>query len=123
MLHYMAKTAKKLKVAGRGWMGCAICHPFALLSLILAGAGVASAGGQAGGEAGVRTQGQASQTLATRVVAYQIEARLDPVHKTVDATEILTYHNLTGRPLDAFPFHLYLNAFQPTSTFMREVRG
>ena len=58
----------------------------------------------------------------TRVVAYQIDARLDPVKKTVDATETLTYHNLTGQPQDTFPFHLYLNAFQPTSTFMREVR-
>ena len=65
---------------------------------------------------------QTSQTLSVRVVAYQIEARLDSVKKTVDATETLTYHNLTGRPLDTFPFHLYLNAFQPTSTFMREVR-
>ncbi len=59
---------------------------------------------------------------ATRVVAYQIEARLDPAKKTLDASETLTYHNLTGQPLDTFPFHLYLNAFQPTSTFMREVR-
>jgi hypothetical protein len=93
-----------------------------LLSLILAGAVVVGAGDRARAEAGVPTQGHASQTLSTRVVAYRIEARLDPVHKTVDATETLTYHNLTGRLLDAFPFHLYLNAFQPTSTFMREVR-
>jgi hypothetical protein len=62
------------------------------------------------------------QPLSTRVVHYQIEARLDPARKTVDAQETLTYHNLTGQPLDVFPFHLYLNAFQPTSTFMREVR-
>jgi peptidase M1-like protein len=34
---------------------------------------------------------------------------------------VLTYRNLTGRPQDTFPFHLYLNAFQPTSTFMKEV--
>ena len=66
-----------------------------------------------------RTSGQ---PLSQRVVAYQIEARLDAVKKTIAATETLTYRNLTGRPLDTFPFHLYLNAFQPTSTFMREVR-
>ena len=60
--------------------------------------------------------------LSVRVVAYRIQARLDPVKKTIDATETLTYHNLTGRPLSVFPFHLYLNAFQPKSTFMREVR-
>src|SRR6516225_2013978 len=57
-----------------------------------------------------------------RVVAYQIDARLDVTKRTIDATEALTYRNLTGRALDTFPFHLYLNAFQPTSTFMREVR-
>ena len=60
--------------------------------------------------------------LSQRVVAYAIDARLDPEKKTVDATETLTYHNLTGRPLDTFPFHLYLNAFQRKSTFMTEVR-
>src|SRR6266568_482597 len=60
--------------------------------------------------------------LSQRVVAYAIEARLDPEKKTVDGTETLTYHNLTGLPLDTFPFHLYLNAFQRKSTFMTEVR-
>jgi len=60
--------------------------------------------------------------LSVRLVAYQIDARLDPVRKTIDATESLTYHNLTGQPLQVFPFHLYLNAFQPKSTFMTEVR-
>jgi hypothetical protein len=64
----------------------------------------------------------ADKPLSVRVVAYRIKARLDPEKKTIDATETLTYHNLTGRPLSEFPFHLYLNAFQPTSTFMREVR-
>lgn len=59
--------------------------------------------------------------FSERVVAYQIDAKLDPVKKTVDATETLRYHNLTGQPLDTFPFHLYLNAFQPQSTFMTEV--
>jgi len=86
--------------------------------LVLVLAGTVGAGAAAQKEA----QRETTQALSTRVVAYQIEARLDPVKKTVDATETLTYHNLTGRPLDTFPFHLYLNAFQPTSTFMREVR-
>src|SRR5690348_7722405 len=62
------------------------------------------------------------QPLSQRVVAYSIDARLDARHKSLDATETLTYHNLTGQPQDTFPFHLYLNAFQPQSTFMREVR-
>jgi hypothetical protein len=51
-----------------------------------------------------------------------MNARLDPIKKTIDATETLTYHNLTGQQLSVFPFHLALNAFQPKATFMREVR-
>ncbi|HKD83978.1 MAG TPA: M1 family metallopeptidase [Terriglobales bacterium] len=58
--------------------------------------------------------------LSKRVVAYQIDAKYDPPTHTVAASETLTYHNLTGQPLDTFPFHLYLNAFQPKSTWMYE---
>jgi hypothetical protein len=60
--------------------------------------------------------------VSERVVAYQIDARFDAAKHTVDATEVLTYRNLTGKPQDTFPFHLYLNAFNPTSTFMKEER-
>ena len=60
--------------------------------------------------------------LSQRIVHYQLDARLDAVKKTIDATETLTYKNLTGQPQQTFPFHLYLNAFQPQSTFMKEVR-
>ncbi len=63
-----------------------------------------------------------SKPLSERVVAYQIDAHVDTRRKTIDATEVLTYHDLTGHPQDTFPFHLYLNAFQPTSTLMREIR-
>jgi hypothetical protein len=58
--------------------------------------------------------------LSQRVVAYDMEARYDAKAHSVDASETLTYHNLTGQPLDTFPFHLYLNAFEPTSTWLRE---
>jgi hypothetical protein len=58
--------------------------------------------------------------LSQRVVAYDMDARYDAKAHTLEASETLTYHNLTGQPLDTFPFHLYLNAFQPTSTWMRE---
>jgi Peptidase family M1 domain len=61
-----------------------------------------------------------SGPLSQRVVAYQIDAKYEPGQHTVDATETLTYHNLTGQPLSRFPFHLYLNGFQPKSTWMRE---
>ena len=58
--------------------------------------------------------------LSTRVVAYNLEAKVDPDRHTLDATETLTYKNLTGQPLTTFPFHLYLNAFRPQSSFTSE---
>lgn len=58
--------------------------------------------------------------LSVRVVAYKIEASLDPVKKLLAASETLTYRNLTGQPQQTFPFHLYLNGFQPQSTWMTE---
>ena len=64
----------------------------------------------------------ADKALSERVVAYDIDARFDPHKHTLDATEVLTYHNLTGQAQDTFPFHLYLNAFQPTATFINEER-
>ncbi|MGH9762422.1 MAG: M1 family metallopeptidase, partial [Blastocatellia bacterium] len=66
------------------------------------------------------TSGQ--QPLSTRVVAYNIDAKLNTSKHAISATETLTYKNLTGQPQGTFPFHLYLNAFQPKSTFMTEVR-
>jgi hypothetical protein len=63
------------------------------------------------------------QALSRRVVAYQIDAKLDVAKKTIAANETLTYHNLTGQPQQTFPFHLYLNGFQPHSTFTTEANG
>jgi len=68
------------------------------------------------------TASNGSNALSTRVVAYQIQATLLPREHKINASEVLTYKNLTGQPLETFPFHLYLNAFQPQSTFMTEVR-
>ena len=58
--------------------------------------------------------------LSTRVVAYTLDAKIDTDKKALDASETLTYKNLTGQPLTSFPFHLYLNAFRPESTFTSE---
>jgi peptidase M1-like protein len=63
-----------------------------------------------------------SKPLSERVVAYVIDAHFDAQKKTLDATENLTWHNLTGQPQDTFPFHLYLNAFQPKASWIRELR-
>ncbi len=61
-----------------------------------------------------------STPQSERVVAYQIEGTYDARTHTLDANELLTYTNKTGTTLDRFPFHLYLNAFQPKSTWMTE---
>jgi hypothetical protein len=58
--------------------------------------------------------------LSQRVVAYDMDAKYNAKTHSLDATETLTYHNLTGQALDTLPFHLYLNGFQPTSTWIRE---
>src|SRR5579871_1540664 len=60
--------------------------------------------------------------MSQRIVHYEIDARYDATKHIVDATELLTYHNLTGQALDHFPFHLYQNAFQPKATFVREAK-
>ena len=62
----------------------------------------------------------AQAPLSQRVVHYQIDAKYDAKRHTIDAHEVLTYTNLTGQPQQKFPFHLYLNAFDPKSTFARE---
>jgi hypothetical protein len=63
-----------------------------------------------------------SAPMSQRVVHYEIDARYDPTKHAIDGTEVLTYHNLTGQPLDHFPFHLYQNAFQPKATWVREAK-
>ncbi len=85
--------------------------------------GVVAAGllfGVASGQTSLATNAPAGTELSTRVVAYAIDAKVDTERKTVDATETLHYRNLTGQPLMSFPFHLYLNAFRPESTFTTE---
>ncbi len=63
-----------------------------------------------------------AQPLSQRVVHYEINAKYNAGKHIVDATETLTYHNLTGQSLDHFPFHLYQNAFQPNATWVRETK-
>lgn len=75
----------------------------------------ASAGGYS-----IATNSPNGQPLSTRVVAYTIDVKINTDQKSLDATEALTYKNLTGQPLSRFPFHLYLNAFRPESTFTSE---
>src|SRR5271166_450809 len=94
---------------------------------LLAGSLAAPAFGQTGGRGELTIPATTSAInsvtpLSQRVVAYDMDARYDAKAHALDASETLTYHNLTGQALDTFPFHLYLNAFQPTSTWMREAK-
>jgi len=100
-----------------------------LLSCCLA----VSAPAQSSGAKRAPSEGQASipQTtsainsitpMSERVVWYNLDAKYDAKTHQLDGSEVLTYRNLTGQPLDHFPFHLYLNAFQPTATWIREAR-
>lgn len=68
----------------------------------------------------IATNSPDGKPFSTRVVAYQIDARLDTEKKSLVATETLTYKNLTGQTLASVPFHLYLNAFRPESSFTSE---
>ncbi|HZR56122.1 MAG TPA: M1 family metallopeptidase [Terriglobales bacterium] len=63
-----------------------------------------------------------AQPLSQRIVAYDIDAKYDAKSHSLDGAETLTYHNTTGQPLDTFPFHLYLNGFQPKATWVREAK-
>jgi hypothetical protein len=60
--------------------------------------------------------------MSQRIVHYELDAKYDTAKHIVDATEVLTYHNVTGQALDHFPFHLYQNAFQPKATFVRDAK-
>src|SRR6266851_2641532 len=60
--------------------------------------------------------------MSERVVHYEINAKYDAAKKIVDATEVFTYHNVTGQALDHFPFHLYQNAFQQKATWVNEAK-
>jgi hypothetical protein len=88
---------------------------FLLLSAILL---TALGPGQSSAQSSIATN--SPTPLSTRVVDYALDAHINTSQKSVDATESLTYHNLTGQPLTTFPFHLYLNAFRPESTFTSE---
>jgi hypothetical protein len=74
----------------------------------------------AAGAQSIATNSPGGAPLSDRIVHYTIEAKYDAKTHTLDGSETLVYQNKTGQPLDTFPFHLYLNAFQPQSTWMRE---
>ncbi len=60
------------------------------------------------------------KALSKRVAAYWIDASVNTDAKSLDASEIVEYRNPSDHPVSTIPFHLYLNAFRPQSTFSRE---
>ena len=63
-------------------------------------------------------------TLSNRVVAYDIDAELDPVRHTIKGKQKLTWRNRSAQPVCSVYLHLYLNGFDgPGSTFMTEQRA
>jgi hypothetical protein len=62
-------------------------------------------------------------TLSDRVVAYRIEAALDPATHTVTGKEQLNWRNRSKVPVKSVYVHLYMNAFENAgSTFFTEKR-
>src|SRR5690606_17627616 len=60
-------------------------------------------------------------TLSDRVVAYSIDAELDPDKHTIKGRQQLTWRNRSAQPVCSVYLHLYLNGFDgPGSTFMTE---
>jgi hypothetical protein len=65
-----------------------------------------------------------AQDQAADVASYQMDARLDPVAKTVTATARITYINPSQDTLPDLWLHLYLKAFSSLDTlWMRESGG
>ena len=65
--------------------------------------------------------GEIGPPKSLRNANYSIDARLDPASRTIRASEIVSWRNVTSRPTDELQFHLYWNAWRDTrSTFMRE---
>jgi hypothetical protein len=93
--------------------------------------GIALAAGQAAAVAapsapnawgGPRTG--AEPTLSDRVVAYDIDATLDPARHTVTGKEKLTWRNRSQAEVRSVYLHLYMNAFEgANSTFFTEKRN
>lgn len=62
--------------------------------------------------------------LSDRIVAYQIDVRLDPKEQLLDGKEALTWRNASAVPQQTLWFHLYWNAFKnERTTMIREAHG
>jgi hypothetical protein len=68
-----------------------------------------------------RQTGVMDPPRSPRNASYSIDARLDPQARTITASEVITWRNITARPADDLQFHLYWNGWRDTkSTWLRE---
>lgn len=68
-----------------------------------------------------RPTGAIMPPLSPRNASYFIDARLDPRARTITASEVITWRNITSRPATDLQFHLYWNAWRDMqSTWLRE---
>ncbi len=91
--------------------------PMALVALLLPGSAASAAA-----PAAPPPKAQPPATPAQRFPAYAIDAWIDPSSGSVTGTEVVEFPNDTGQPLLNFPFHLYLNAYRPQSSYSQELR-
>ncbi len=93
----------------------------ATIPFVAANAAAVSTPSAANAWGGPRTGNEA--TLSNRVANYRIHATLDPVKHTIDGKQQLTWTNRSTQPVCTVYLHLYLNAFESSSsTFMSEQR-
>jgi hypothetical protein len=65
--------------------------------------------------------GQITPPLSPRNANYSIDVRLDPVERSITASETITWRNITSKPVSDLRFHLYWNAWRDDhSTWQRE---
>src|SRR6476469_3928060 len=63
----------------------------------------------------------AAQPLSPRNANYTIDARLDPVSRTISATETVVWRNSTRTTTSELQFHVYWNAWKDAqSTWQHE---
>jgi hypothetical protein len=65
--------------------------------------------------------GEMTPPLSLRNASYSIDVRLDPATRTITASEVITWRNITSRSVDDLRFHLYWNAWRDDrSSWQRE---
>ena len=70
---------------------------------------------------GAEVTGGMMPALSPRNASYSIEARLDPATRTITGSEVITWRNVTSKPVDDLRFHLYWNAWRDDrSSWQRE---